>query len=182
MENIFDIKFTFEQRAKDDVIYRFSNKQGGDFNVFAYHWQCFAWAAIIGFLHDRKRPLESPKADQSFRLNTMMNNGGEKIAKALVCMCIAKTGTLDIMKEPQSAINLINEYANGGFDYIREKINQDGGMNNDFEWVKQEVFSREIIDGEFITPKRRRDRIRKFEKIEPIQTLPNQDIESNMNI
>lgn len=141
MENIFNIKFTFEQNAKDKVITSFSTKQGGDFNVFSYHWQCFAWAAIIGFIHDRRRPVGSPKADQVFSLNTMMNNGGERIAEALICMCIAKYKSLDIMKDPHAAVEFINEYANGGFDYIMEKLRTEG-MTNDFEWVKQEVFSR----------------------------------------
>ena len=29
MENIFEIKFSFEQNVKDNVILKFSNKQGG---------------------------------------------------------------------------------------------------------------------------------------------------------
>jgi hypothetical protein len=42
----------------------------------------------------------------------MFNNGGEKDAQALICLAIAKAASLDIMKNPQDAINLINEYAN----------------------------------------------------------------------
>lgn len=33
MENIFEIKFSFEQYVKDNVILKFSNKQGGAYNV-----------------------------------------------------------------------------------------------------------------------------------------------------
>ena len=50
MENIFEIKFSFEQYVKDNVILKFSNKQGGAYNVFSYHWQCFVWAAVVGFV------------------------------------------------------------------------------------------------------------------------------------
>ena len=32
MENIFEIKFSFEQKVKDNVILKFSNKQGGAIN------------------------------------------------------------------------------------------------------------------------------------------------------
>ena len=103
MENIFEIKFSFEQNVKDNVILKFSNKQGGAYNVFSYHWQ--------------------------------------KYAEALLCMCIAKVGSLDIMKEPTKAIDLINEYANGGFYYIM-KMMQDQSITNDLEWVKQEIFMR----------------------------------------
>ena len=52
MENIFEIKFSFEQNVKDNVILKFSNKQGGAYNVFSYHWQCFVWAAVVGFIHN----------------------------------------------------------------------------------------------------------------------------------
>ena len=34
MENIFEIRFSFEQHVKDNVILKFSNKQGGAYNVF----------------------------------------------------------------------------------------------------------------------------------------------------
>ena len=142
MDNIFDLKFSFEQKTKDEVIYKFSNKQGGDFNVFSFHWQCFVWAAIIGFLRNERRPLTPPIADKPFSLNTMMNNHGEKDAQALICLAIAKAGSLDIMKNPSDAINLINEYANGGFYHIMRLMENGENSFNDLEKVKQEIFSR----------------------------------------
>lgn len=143
MENIFDIRFAFEKKCRDKVITKFSNKQGGDFNVFSYHWQCFVWAAIIGFLRGERRELASPLADRIFSLSTMNNNGGEKDAQALICLAIAKAGSLDIMKNPQDAITLINEYANGGFYHIMKLIDNGETSFNDLEQVKQEIFSRD---------------------------------------
>ena len=142
MDNIFELRFSFEQKTKDEVIYKFSNKQGGDFNVFSYHWQCFVWAAIIGFLRNEPRKLTPPIADRPFSLNTMMNNHGEKDAQALICLAIAKAGSLDIMKNPADAINLINEYANGGFYHIMKLMENGENSFNDLEKVKQEIFSR----------------------------------------
>ena len=142
MDNIFDIPFSFEQKTKDEVIYKFSNKQGGAYNVFSFHWQCFVWAAIIGFLRNERKPLTPPIADKPFKLNTMFNNGGEKDAQALICLAIAKAGSLDIMKNPQDAINLINEYANGGFYHIMKLMENGENSFNDLEKVKQEIFSR----------------------------------------
>lgn len=142
MDNIFELRFSFEQKTKDEVIYKFSNKQGGNFNVFSYHWQCFAWAAIIGFLRNERRSLTPPIADKPFSLNTMMNNRGEKDAQALICLAIAKAGSLDIMKNPSDAINLINEYANGGFYHIMKLMENGENSFNDLEKVKQEIFSR----------------------------------------
>lgn len=143
MEDIFDIKFTFEQKTKEEVILKFSNKQGGQFNVFSSHWQCFVWAATIGFLRDERRPLQSPLADRPFKLNTMMANGGEYDAKALILMLIAKTGSLEILKTPTEAIQIINEYANAGFYQIMKLMESGENTFNDFEQVKQEIFSRE---------------------------------------
>ena len=149
MDNIFDIKFSFEKKVRDEVITKFSNKQGGDYNVFAYHWQCFAWAAVIGFLRNEKRPLAPPIADKPFSLSTMKNNDGEKVAQALICMSIAKAGSLDIMKNPNDAINLINEYANGGFYHILKLMENGENSFNDLEKVKQEIFSRDYANSEF---------------------------------
>lgn len=140
------MKFSFEQKVKDNVISAFSNKQGGDYNVFAYHWQCFVWAAVVGFLNNEKRPLTAPIADKVFSLKTMINNDGEKCAQALICMCIAKNGSIDIMKNPQDAISLINEYANGGFYHIMNDIKGEQ-ISNDFDYVKREIFGR-IIDSD----------------------------------
>lgn len=146
MENILELRFSFEQKVRDEVIYKFSNKQGGDYNVFSFHWQCFAWAAIIGFLRNERRPLAPPIADKPFSLNTMFHNGGEKDAQALICLAIAKAGSLDIMKTPSDAINLINEYANGGFYHIMKLIENGENNFNDLEKVKQEIFSRNYDD------------------------------------
>lgn len=144
MDDIFEIKFCFEQKVKDEIILKFSNKQGGDFNVFSYHWQCFAWAAVIGFVKDQKKPLKSPLADKPFNLNTMRNNGGDKIVQALICLTISKTNSLDILKNPSNAIDLINEYANGGFYYIQQLMDNGENSFNDLEKVKQEIFTRDL--------------------------------------
>jgi hypothetical protein len=72
----------------------------------------------------------------------MFNNGGEKDAQALICLAIAKAGSLDIMKNPTDAINLINEFANGGFYHIMKLIENGENSFNDLEKVKQEIFSR----------------------------------------
>lgn len=143
MENIFDIKFTYEQFVRDNVILKFSNKQGGDYNAFSSYWQCFAWAAVIGFLRDERKPLGSPLADRPFSLRTMQNNEGEKVAQALICMCIAKNNSLDIMKNPVDAINMINEYANAGFYHILKLIKTGENSFNDMQQVLKEIFSRD---------------------------------------
>ena len=170
MDNIFDIKFTYEQYVRDRVILNFSNKQGGDYNVFSSYWQCFAWAAVIGFLRDERRPLGSPLADRPFSLRTMQNNNGEKVAQALICMCIAKNDSLDIMKNPTEAISMINEYANAGFYHILKLIETGENSFNDMQQVLKEIFSR----GE--TPKE--DNVQKEEVEEQANTMPKSVVET----
>ena len=72
----------------------------------------------------------------------MKANGGEKDAQALICMCIARFGSIDIMKNPSDAIQLISEYANGGFYHIMKLMENGENSFNDLEKVKQEIFSR----------------------------------------
>ena len=150
MEDIFEIKFPIELDIKDKVITKFSNKQGGAYNIFSYYWQCFVWAATIGFLRNDRRPLATG-TERIFSLNTMRSNGGEKDAQALLCMCIARTGSVDIMKSPSDAISVISEYANGGFYHILQLMENGENTFNDFEKVKQEIFSRDYKNLNTIT-------------------------------
>lgn len=57
-------------------------------------------------------------------------------------MLIAKTGSLEILKTPTEAIQIINEYANAGFYQIMKLMESGENTFNDFEQVKQEIFSR----------------------------------------
>jgi hypothetical protein len=151
MADIFEIKFPIESGVKEKVIVSFSTKQGGDFAIFSYYWQCFVWAATIGFLRNDPRELKSP-IERIFSLNTMKGNGGEKAAHALICMCIARCGSLDIMKDPELAIKRISEYANCGFYYIMKLMENGENSFNDLEKVKQEIFSRNYDDNGLLQP------------------------------
>lgn len=152
MDDIFEIKFPIEQEIKEKVIVKFSNKQGGAYNIFSYYWQCFVWAAIIGFLRNDRRKL-SKGIERIFSLNTMKANGGEKDAQALICLCIARSGSIDIMKNPSEAIQQISEYANGGFYHILKLMENGENTFNDLEKVKQEIFARDYDSIEIEFPK-----------------------------
>ena len=141
MQSIYEIKFPIEQKVKEEVILKFATKQGGAYNIFSYYWQCFVWAATIGFLRKEQRPL-APGTERIFTLNTIRNSGGEKAAQGLICMCIASVGTVDILKDPEKFIGTISEYANGGFYHIMQLMQTGENSFNDFEKVKQEIFSR----------------------------------------
>ena len=56
------------------------------------------------------------------------------------------------MKNPVDAINLINEYANGGFYHIMKLMENGENSFNDLEKVKQEIFSRNYDDNGLLQP------------------------------
>ncbi len=144
MAGIFDIEFRYELQHRDNIVYKFSKAQGVKGRVFTSHWQCFAWAAVVGFLSGKPTKIEKTLADRSFSLRTMKTNGGERIAEALVCLCIAKAGTVEILKTPEAAVELINEYANTGFYILTERLEDNPITGSDLQWVLQEIFSRKI--------------------------------------
>lgn len=109
--------------------------------VFSQLWQCYAWAAILGFINNRSRPLASP-VDHAFDMGVIRNNG-ESIFNALVCCAIAKADdNIDILKSPDAIIKTIEEHANGGFDYISEMLIE----KNRFYFDSFENFIFELLD------------------------------------
>lgn len=143
MEEIYNIKFSYEKSVRKGIMTSLSNVQGGKYYVFASLWECFAWAAILGFLNDKKKQL-GPISDKPFNLNTMKNNGGDKIVQTLICLCISKANSLEILKTPEDVVSMINEYANGGFYFIQNLIDAEENLFRSFEDVKQEIFNRKV--------------------------------------
>lgn len=141
-DELFNMDFSLEKEMKEKVIVKFAAKQHGSFSVFRYYWQPFVWAAVIGFRNNTPLELNNEK-EQIFNLSIMQRNGGEKCVQALICMVIAKYGSIDIMKNPRDVITIINEYANGGFHEIVRMIEDNEFGINDLENVKQEIFGRE---------------------------------------
>ena len=84
--------------------------------------------------------------------------------KLAICLAIAKAGSLDIMKNPSDAINLINEYANGGFYHIMKLMENGENSFNDLEKVKQEIFSRNYDDNGLLQAVHRKLRNMWFQK------------------
>ena len=123
-----------EIQYKDSVIIKLSKKQaeeGGDRKFFNQYWQPFAWAATLGFKNNRRVPLEG-KTDSDIFKYSVINNQAPNILKALVVMAIGKFEDdeniefqLKKLKNPDIIVNIINEYANGGFEIINRKLKDD---------------------------------------------------------
>jgi len=87
---------------------------------FSQYWQGFAWAAIIGFLNNRRIPLESKSKESSFKYGVIMRQSSI-IADALLLMAIAKSGMGDeLLEKPTELVAIISEYATGGAIIINE--------------------------------------------------------------
>ena len=126
-------KFCRKQESIRDTQHRF----------FSEFWQGFAWAAIIGFLKDRRSPIDSKTKQASFRF-AQINNNAPKVADALILLAIAKSGSnYEILMQPDEIATIMSEYAKGGAEYIKE-IRETPEMENFFD--NEDDFRNELLD------------------------------------
>ena len=119
---------------KDSVIIKLSKKQaeeGGDRKFFNQYWQPFAWATMIGYKNNRRVPING-KSDSGIFKFSVINNQAPNILKSLIIIAIGKLDDdenielqLKKLKDPSIIVNIINEYANGGFEIINRKLKKD---------------------------------------------------------
>ena len=134
----------YEQHYRESIIERYSEARGKVNNrpTFSQFWQCYAWAAVLGFINNRRRALSTP-TNTSFMFGTIVANG-PLVYKALLCSAIAKSEQgIDVLRNPKDLITIIEEYANGGFDLIAETVEEKGKFYfDDFGKMLMEVMNR----------------------------------------
>ncbi|MFT4661676.1 MAG: hypothetical protein ACI8XB_001956 [Patiriisocius sp.] len=104
-----------------------------DDKFFSKYWQVYAWAAIIGFIND-KREIGASLTNQSSFQYQMISNGSDSIAHALLLMAIGKIDAdkaEDFLKS-RKLLTVISEYAEGGAKHILE-IRQTPGYERKFD-------------------------------------------------
>lgn len=104
-----------------------------DDKFFSKYWQVYAWAAIIGFIND-KREIGASLPNQSSFQYQMITNGSDSIAHALLLMAIGKIDAEkaeDFLKS-RKILTVISEYAEGGAKHILE-IRQTPGYERKFD-------------------------------------------------
>lgn len=145
LSDIAVLKPRYEARYRTDIIDRYAEVRGQVSNrpIFSQLWQCYAWAAVLGFIHDRRRPLDAPTGD-AFAFSTIRDNG-PLVHKTLICAALAKAEAgIDVLREPREIIRIIEEYANGGFDLIAEMLDDKGKTHFDnFDNMLNELMKRE---------------------------------------
>lgn len=101
---------------------------------FKQQWMPFAWAAVLGFVENIKKPLEGDLKKETFKYSTI-NSNGEKIFQSLILYAVAING-YEILKDASQINKTIEEYANGGFEIIHEKINTNPNyFNNPNDYI-----------------------------------------------
>ena len=104
-----------------------------DDKFFSKYWQVYAWAAIIGFIHNKREEGIDLPNKSSFQFQ-MITNGSETIANGLLLMAIGKIEgkeAKDILNS-RKLLTIISEYAEGGAKHILE-IRQTPGYERKFD-------------------------------------------------
>ena len=135
---------------KENIIEKLSRKQaekGGERQFFNQYWQPFVWAAITGFIKNHRTPINGKSDNNTFSYTTL-NNQAPDILKSLIIMAIGKFDLknnieeeIELLKEPSEIVNIIDEYANGGFEIISRKLEQDPDY-----FYEHNIFIEDLLD------------------------------------
>ena len=124
---------TYVEQIRD----MFSRKQESivkkDDKFFSKYWQVYAWAAIIGFVNNKRETGVDLPNQSSFQYQ-MITNGSESIAHALLLMAIGKVDAKESndFLNSRKLLTIISEYAEGGAKHILE-IRQTPGYERKFD-------------------------------------------------
>lgn len=151
----------YESIFHETIINTFCQWQSGSDNgreekgrIFNAGYEVFIYAFFVGLYREERRPLKSPTKSFSmeiFRLGDVKERNTSRskylsIQRYIFAALIAKTdidlvaydkGNLAIEEAVDMLMNTMNEYANGGFYYINEIIEQ----QEDFFMSSENVLS-----------------------------------------
>ena len=104
-----------------------------DDKFFSKYWQVYAWAAIIGFINNKREEGADLPNKSSFQYQ-MITNGSESISQSLLLMAIGKVTALnsDDFLNSRKLLTIISEYAEGGAKHVLE-IRQTSGYERKFD-------------------------------------------------
>lgn len=147
-EELIGKKPRFEITNRRDIMAKYASNQGvreQKTKYFDQLWKPFAWAAILGFIHKRRKPIG--KGESAFDYLTISTNGND-IFNSLILFSIANEG-YGILEDADELNSVISEYANGGFDIIREILSEKG----DYYFDETSNFLQEVMDRELVESK-----------------------------
>jgi hypothetical protein len=140
MEKIFtelnkrDVHYgNYVEQVRDMFARKQESLSRKDDKFFSKYWQVYAWAAIIGFLNDKREEGADLPHKSSFQYQ-MITNGSETLSHGLLMMAIGKvkaTKAEDFLNS-RKLLTIISEYAEGGAKHILE-IRQTPGYERKFD-------------------------------------------------
>jgi hypothetical protein len=104
-----------------------------DDKFFSKYWQVYAWAAIIGFINNKREEGVELPYQSSFQYQ-MITNGSDSIAYGLLLMAIGKIDAINSedFLNSRKLLTIISEYAEGGAKHVLE-IRQTSGYERKFD-------------------------------------------------
>ena len=146
LDKISHLRPKIEKEYYASIINRYSTARNqNSLRTFSHKWQPYAWAAILGFINDRRRKLEG-STDSFGEFGILKGrDGNPTVFKSLLMLVIAKENQWkEYLLDPQAYLTTIDEYANGGFDWISEMLEEKGEKYFDeFENFLRELENRQ---------------------------------------
>jgi len=100
-------------------------------------WQPFAWAAILGLVHDKCSEIVGDTADSAFNYSVIFKNANDVFYTIILCL-VARKG-YEVLKDPSQLNSIISQYAEGGFQLINTMLREYGDdyFNNSDNFLKE---------------------------------------------
>jgi hypothetical protein len=146
-----DKRLKYKVIHRKSIMDRLSDVQGSQSDTksrkyFSQLWECYTWAAIIGFINDKRVPLGSGSTDNAFKFSVIYNNGGE-LADALILLSMSKSNKgYKALIDADEIIKVIEEYANGGFEIIQSLLREDEDYFNNPDAFIEELLERKELN------------------------------------
>lgn len=148
--DLSDKRLKYRILHRKSILDRFCGVQGSQRNLdrkyFSQLWEGYTWAAIIGFINNKRVPLGSGGTGDAFKFSVIYNNGGE-LADALILLALSKSKKgYECLINSNEIIKIIEEHANGGFEIIQSKLrNDDSHFNNPDAFIEELLKRKETV-------------------------------------
>lgn len=138
---LLDLSPKMEPTNFREVVDKISQSRGSgetkdDTKFFNNNWKAFVMAALIGFKKKISRKLVGDSKDlkkDTFKF-LQIYNGDPNLLKLLIMNVIAIYG-YDVLKDRAKILSCIEQHANGGLDFMHDKIKKDDTFLSDVSFL-----------------------------------------------
>lgn len=109
--------------------------QQDDTKFFSNNWMPFVMATLIGFKKNLKSPLpETAKLKKDTFKFQQIYNGAPQLLNLLLIYAVSVEG-YQVLQDSLKLTKCIEEYANGGLDFMLDKITKENMFLNDNDFI-----------------------------------------------